>query len=299
MTLFAVSDNSGNPADPLLDQNIAAIMPVAPAIREVWIYAHGWQTSFPQACSRYNEFGSGFLPYIGRSSTRLSIAVHWPSTLSDTIGPAGVFDVLTFYQMEKLADEVGIHTVAPIIASLVRHQTAPLTINLVGHSFGAKVVLSALQQIAVQAIDTNQVVFNAALLQPAIENDALEPNGEYWNLRGLQLRILASRSDYDNALKTWFALAGALAGRKDRLAMGYAGPTINSKVTFGSRLQVLDLSAAQHKDVAKFGAFEGSHDDVAIPAVYSALAEFTGQTGPATPVSGQPNPYIGALRIAA
>jgi hypothetical protein len=89
-----------------------------------------------------------------------------------------------------------------------------LRINLFGHSFGCKVVCSALQELTVQKVAVPQnISFNVVLLQAAFTTDALDTGGIYENVlpaSGQRLRMLITRSDLDLALKNDFPKAQRL-----------------------------------------------------------------------------------------
>lgn len=284
MTLFAVSNDSGESTDPLLDANIAAALSVNPTVDEVWVFCHGWHTSFEQACADYNRFSAGLLNFINRSATRLALAIHWPSTLGDEFKPASIADLATFYTMEKRADVVGQNLVAGILYSLVKHQLGPLRINLIGHSFGCKVVCAALEAVTRGGLDTHNVSFNAVLLQAAFESDALEPGKSYGNVATLPVNITATRSNLDLALGLWFPLAESfehpLQAKPTRQALGYAGPTSATRKAFGSRLVAADLTAAQSGNAGKFKGPSGSHSDIYNGPVYSLIYTATHPTPP-------------------
>ena len=79
----------------------------------------------------------------------LGIGIHWPSMLSDDSGSiANSLEAATFYTMEKRADNIGENAGYMILRSLFEGSPNPRRINLVGHSFGCKVILSLLQEVA-------------------------------------------------------------------------------------------------------------------------------------------------------
>jgi hypothetical protein len=119
-------------------------------------------------------------------------------------------------------------------------------INLLGHSFGCKVVLSALQDIYTDTRNGTIEVpdgtsFNVVLLEPATDNDNLEDGDIYGHVKNLpNLRMLITTSQQDKALTIWFHAAGALANilhrpiegivdifdfTKPPYALGAKGPT--------------------------------------------------------------------------
>ena len=82
-------------------------------------------------------------------------------------GGLGMFDprwavrLASVYQMKDRAGKVGTRGVAPLVADLLRNAQGP--IHAVGHSYGAKVVLSA-----VAAAHASRPIASMLLLQPAI-----------------------------------------------------------------------------------------------------------------------------------
>ena len=72
----------------------------------------------------------------------------------DPTGVANLLEPLTFYTMEKRADDIGqegLYAILRLIFLAVRPDSK-LRINLLGHSFGCKVVCAALERLAVNSI---------------------------------------------------------------------------------------------------------------------------------------------------
>jgi len=280
MTLFLTADAFGKLSDSATDADIAAAMTPEPAVTDVILSAHGWQTSFDESCADYNRFACGILSHIGRSATRLSVNLHWPSTLADTFKPASIVDVATFYVMERRADIVGENAMASAIRSVIRNQRVPLTLTLIGHSFGCKVVCAALQQLAHEGFDFGQVTIKAILLQAAFESDALEPGKQYGDVLKLPARILATKSTLDTALCTWFKVAATVDPLKvfakgERTALGAVGPTPAAQQAYGlDRLVVADLTPVHESRKAMFKGPSGSHSDMANEPVFDLVARF-------------------------
>lgn len=280
MTLFCDSDTAGRISDPFLDADLRASLAVKPDVTDVFVYSHGWQTVIGKAIEDYNRFGAGLLPLIGRSAQRLSVAMHWPSTLSeDTAALINALDPATFYGMSRRADLVGENSGYPILVSLIKNTARPIRLNLIGHSFGCKVVCSAMARLAQDKLDLSRVSMNAILLQAAFEHDSLDPGKPYADVAGLPVRMLITTSKLDRALNQFFPLAAAVDPLKviagaDRLAMGAAGPTDAARKAFGKRLSVADLTPVHQQDAAQFNGLGGSHDDIFNFEVFSLVAQF-------------------------
>ena len=312
MSLFFNTDSNGSLTDPLYDADLASSMlngavtgSIAgfSGVDEVYLGVHGWNTNFDLFCQRWNQFASNLSDHIPPSQTRLSIALHWPSTLTEeNFFPA--IDLATFWQMERRADRVGQKGLASLVRSIVRHQRRPIRLVLIGHSFGCKVICAALQQLAIEQFDFDQVQIVVVLLQAAFENDALEPGKAYGDVARLPVRIWASRSDYDAALNHWFPMAAAIGDPlaaiegKDRKALGGAGPTDITRTGWGKRLSVDDLTGYHGLNRKNFSGPAGSHDDVLTSTVTGYVASyiygFTPTAAAAVSVSNPP-----ALRLAA
>jgi hypothetical protein len=123
---------------------------------EIFLYSHGWCTDATGAMQSYNKFGIGFAKTLLEGLTQatslpshLAVGIHWPSMMSeDPSSPLNALEPLSFYSMEKRADTVGEHAGYSFLRTLLENNTSIQRINLIGHSFGCKVVLSTLQEIA-------------------------------------------------------------------------------------------------------------------------------------------------------
>lgn len=135
---------------------------------------------------------------------------------------AGVIDVLkkldprnlvkpfTVYQMKDRAGVVGAHGVAPLLADLLQ-ASDPARIHLLGHSFGCKVVMTALCRMRSDVREVESVV----LLQPAVSQYAFAekvpernvPGGYRPALTRVRRPIASTFSEQDKALHDSFHLA--------------------------------------------------------------------------------------------
>jgi Alpha/beta hydrolase of unknown function (DUF900) len=217
---------------------------------EIFIYSHGWWTTADAALKQYNVATTDLIyflrtaghPLTTPASAPLLIGIHWPSIIDDD--PSSQLNLLepfTFYQMQKRADDIGdegLYTILRLVFNAPH--VANLRINLIGHSFGAKVVCSALQKLAVQqiAVPAN-ISFNVILLQAAFTTDALDPTGIYANVLptfGPRLRLLVTRSNLDLALRNEFPTAQKIDPfhRGADTALGFTGPSPATVDKFGA-----------------------------------------------------------------
>ena len=313
-------NENGVITDTYFAQEIATVCSPDFGMTDVVLYSHGWWTDADAAMSLYNRFSTGFssnliklanagVPLPGIPGAAFGIGLHWPSMLSEN--STGVLDqaeLLSYYTMEQRADTVGqnaLYTVLRKAIELNADRPKPLKFHLLGHSFGCKVVCSALQQIALEytaeqvqkALDLNVV-----LIQAAFKNDELEKGGDYEDLVEpvLDLRLLVTTSQFDKALGIQFPLAQTVnifATNTDHVAMGSGGPTPATAELFGgcdklvinpgysatdftskSRLVCADISALHDRD-NKEGlyvpdSFGGNHSDINIPELYTLIAAF-------------------------
>jgi hypothetical protein len=283
--------------------------------QDVFIYSHGWWTSADAALKEYNVATTDFIYSIRGNATKLAtppqlpflIGVHWPSMLDDD--PNALLDkaeVLSFYTMEKRADDVGEEGVYSILRLLFSAAPTdkPVRVNLFGHSFGCKVVCSALQKIAENqiALPAN-ISLNVILLQAAFSTDSLDrgnPYGSVLPFFGASLRLLISHSAKDDAVGKAFPLAHTmnLFSKGARTGLGATGPSVATmaafpstqpvSVAFGSSfvgtmpqppatstLVVADLTPIHSDPRNKFdGGASGHHSDIFLPEIYDLMTWF-------------------------
>ena len=258
---------------------VAEAMAVDPFnFRDVYLYSHGWSNDAARAMDEYNRFSVDFSKYaywLGSlpklfsdpPQDSLGVGIHWPSEITeDPDSDLNKLQLLTFYTMEHRADSVGKNAVYSLLRLMLRAREgkgAPPRFNLLGHSFGCKVMLAALQDLQVDIENgTIQVapntVFNLALIEPATDCDNLEPGDIYAavpNLKGV--RVLITMSKCDTALVKWFHLAGSLANIVHKplqvigelvdpagppQALGAVGPTQPTIEAFGGSAQFAQIS---------------------------------------------------------
>jgi len=290
------------------------------AFEDVFLYSHGWSTDADQAMDSYNRFSTDLarqLLILGRSvppifgdapRNALGIGIHWPSEITENATSAlNVAQLLTFYTMEHRADAVGKNAVYSMLRLMLQTRAAsrlPLRMFLLGHSFGCKVVLAALQDLRVDMVNgtiatPHGLSFHVVLLEPATDEDNLDPGDIYGDVcRIPNLRMLITKSNLDTALTTWFVDAGRLVNFfNPRHALGAVGPTLKTTEAFGGastvsivpgfrasqvmdmgdKMVVADLTPV-HEDRkatgAYVGGFSGSHSDIYFSEVYYLIAGF-------------------------
>ena len=223
---------------------------------DVFLYSHGWWTSAESAMIDYNAFSVGVARIVlGLGSavghpkaTSLGIGLHWPSIVSED--PRSILNVvqpLTFFNRARMADIVGASGASALLRLVLTAPrpagTAPPKIHLVGHSFGCKVVCSALQALASTGL-FNGVSVDVALIEAAFDQDSLEPGRAYGDVFSQipQIRILVTHSDLDLALRDAYVAAGVFnlhGGPKP--ALGFAGPTAKTPNAAGATQIAVDV----------------------------------------------------------
>jgi hypothetical protein len=307
----------------IIDQNITAELQMAAAapfaFTDVFIYSHGWWNTASSAVAEYNVFSLGFArtfqgmvaadpktcPRLCGPFSPLALGIHWPSMLSeDQDSVENFLEATSFFTMQQRADSVGRHAGYSLLRILLQARAAqPLRFNLIGHSFGCRVVLSALEAVAedpaLLAV-ANKSEFNVALIQAAADADSLQKGQLYGNVQSAlkPLRILATVSANDTALGTWYPRAQELAhlfsGRME--AMGRVGPSGDLAVPvaekfevsdtaiprFTKALGVADLTSLHNWHKAQYGgdSWSGQHSDINLPQIYQMLALFFGSAPP-------------------
>ena len=240
----------------------------------------------------------------------LAVGLHWPSKASDDRGVGGIANLiqpLTFYAMEKRADDVGETGVYAMLRAIINERQnpqVPLTINLLGHSFGCKVVCAALTQLGKTCGKPNallnNVQFNVVLLQAAFDNNDFEPGQLYGTLPTSipNLRVLVTTSKLDDALGRAYPAAHRLeffSGHVLTTAMGYDGPPPNTQIivfggcqsgavnagddflgkpAFTSRLVWADLTQLHQAQTSYNGGASGHHSDIYLDEIYALVARF-------------------------
>lgn len=254
-----------------MNRVVAEAMAVTPFnFRDIYVYSHGWSNDAAHAMDEYNQFSIEFSRcvafiaaqqpdyFVNAPADTLGIGIHWPSEITeDPESDLNKAQLLTFYTMEHRADAVGKNAVYSMLRLMLQQrvgQGVPPRFHLLGHSFGCKVVLAALQDLRVDIVNETITVpqgttFNVVLLEPATDSDNLEENDIYGDVPDIDnLRMLITKSQLDQALVRWFHLAGVLAnvihkpldGLLDLVhlvgppqALGAVGPTAATIAVFG------------------------------------------------------------------
>jgi hypothetical protein len=288
------------------------------AFTDVFLHSHGWWNAASSAAAEYNLFSLGFAKAlqgivcasptqwskIGAAFSPLALTLHWPSKLSEERTSAVNFpEPTSSFTMQQRADSVGRHAGYSLLRLMIERQkqARPYRFHLIGHSFGCRILCSALQALAEDPQLLARSVgndFNVALLQPAAATDSLAPGQSYGKVQQSipRLRMLVTRSANDTALGEWYPQAQRvthpLSGSTD--AMGSMGPKgalsipvdqrqdVTSAIvpTFTGRMGVANLTPLHQSTAAAFGAathWAGQHSDINRPQIYDMLARFFGQ----------------------
>jgi hypothetical protein len=285
---------------------------------DVFLYSHGWWNTASSASAEYNIFSLGFAkalqglvcsspaqwPKIGAAFQPLALAIHWSSTLSENQDlVANFLDATSFFTMQQRADSVGRHAGYSLLRLMIERQKQgqPYRFNLIGHSFGCRVLASALTALAEDPVTAGKMAgneFNVALIQAAADTDCLAPGQLYGKMQECiaNLRMLVTTSANDTALGKWYPEAQRIAhlfsGPIE--AMGSKGPTGDLKIpvdqrfdvtsaivpTFTGRLGVANLTPLHQSTAATYAAggnWGGQHSDINQPQIYDMLARFFGK----------------------
>jgi hypothetical protein len=297
--------------DEQIEDIITKTMSIPFGTTDVFVYSHGWWTTADAALKQYNVATTDFIEIL-RTRTNVHqganpfvpflIGIHWPSMLDDDpVNPLNHIQLLTYYTMEKRADDVGdegLYAILQLILKARPSQTS-LRLNLFGHSFGCKVICSALQRLAGDQPTITDVSFSVVLLQAAFRTEALDDPKLYGTvIPYFKPALLISKSAEDYALTRAFpAAAFNLVSPGARTALGATGPSPNTasqytsapniSVDFGSsfygrfpsqsgpRLVVADLTPLHSNPNNKFdGGWGGHHNDVYRSEIYDLMAWF-------------------------
>jgi len=227
-------------------------------------------------------------PRIGAAFAPLALPIHWPAPQPEAQDSIAGREDTSFTTLQQRADSIGRQAGYSLLRLMIERQKdgQPYRFNLIGHSFGCRVLCSALQALAeddglLARLAGNE--FNVALLQPVIDSNALVPGQVYGKVQQSipKLRMLITTSARDMALSKWEA-------------MGAKGPSGNLVVpvdqrfdvtsavvpTFTERLGVanltpLHLSTSNDRDATD--SRSGQHSDINRPQIYDLLARFFGQ----------------------
>jgi hypothetical protein len=283
---------------------------------DVFVYSHGWWTTADSALKQYNIATTDFIAMLHRSAKILArpalvpflVGIHWPSTWEDDpVAFQNNFEAASFYTMQKRADDIGEEGLYTILRLI--YQASPvgkkLRINFLGHSFGCKVICSALEKLAVNNIEPPpDHLFNVILLQAAFGTNRLDPGDTYGSILpayGPLLRLLITKSAKDEALVKFFPIANSVMNffeGEPLTALGASGPSPSTlaafknqelvQVEYGSKLLetkpsptldpilvIGDLTPV-HSDPKNTynGGWGGHHSDIFRPEIYDLMGWF-------------------------
>jgi hypothetical protein len=244
----------GTVIDPDVQVYLPSLLRPPFAFQNTFLFSHGWWTTAQAAMIDYSRFSSGLVgealnlarlqqmamllpnPPPATMGNALEIGIHWPSMVSeDRFTPLDIFQPLTFYNRAAMADDVGEHAGASLLRLALEAMPAGVHMNfhLIGHSFGCRVVSSALSNLlsAVGREHLGPHYFTLILLEPAMDRNVFEKDGAYGSLLGAtgvpNLRMLITYSAEDIALNTYYPDAWKVMHffDKKRTALGALGPT--------------------------------------------------------------------------
>jgi len=252
---FTIPINTdGIVADLNVAQNLKNALNSPFSVTDAFIYSHGWWTSATSALSDYNQFSVELSAVIARIAalpnpvltllpgSPLGVAVHWPSMISDDDQSwINKLEPLSFYTMAQRADQVGKNAVYSLLRLLIEESPNIPRLHFLGHSFGCRVVCSAIQEI----LDDSDTIpngkdlnINVVLLEAAFDQNDLEQGEVYGGLCGMpNLRLLATFSALDQALTRDYPLSQDINIFKgpgsSNAALGGLGPTPKMISDFG------------------------------------------------------------------
>jgi hypothetical protein len=215
------------------DRMIAPILQesTAPPARfsRLFLFSHGWWTNASRAMVDYDRFITGFTRCLlddayAQPLAKMAVGdyfacgMHWPSVLTeDSMSVLNYAEALTFFTMRARADTVGENAAYAALNVALRSGTVG-RINLIGHSFGCRVVCSAVQKLLTNdpaCLDNLDV--RIILLEPAFDQEDLEwgepntPRQRYdLVLQNPHVRMLITRSSLDVALSVGYPLANVI-----------------------------------------------------------------------------------------
>ncbi|HKX17363.1 MAG TPA: hypothetical protein VJT33_05070 [bacterium] len=221
-SLLIPLNEQGTFTDTGLIQALADASAAAPTISDVFLYSHGWWTNANAAMVDYDRFTAGLDRALGTDpatqqlvrqniGTFISAGVHWPSVLTeDATNPLNYLEAASYYTMRERADDVGSNGGYAILHSALGPKVTRA--QLIGHSFGCRVVCSALAKFVASAAGAPNTLpnvrFNVVLIEAAFDQDNLSPTGPYASLlTDPRVRILVTHSAKDWSLTSAYPIA--------------------------------------------------------------------------------------------
>ena len=213
--------------DTSLVQALRDAAAAAAQFSDVFLYSHGWWTNANAAMLDYDRFTAGFDRALGTDpmtqglvhqpmSTFLATGIHWPSVLTeDSLSALNYLEASSYFTMRERADDVGTNGGYAVLRSaLPALQSAPAPaaarLNLIGHSFGCRVVCSALAKflVGLGPNDLPRLRVSIVLLQAAFDQGDLSPQGPYAPvLADRRVRVLITKSTKDWSLTDGYPIA--------------------------------------------------------------------------------------------
>ncbi|WP_331767475.1 hypothetical protein [Embleya sp. NBC_00896] len=184
--------------------------PTAKEFLAVWEALDGGGDAAPPADP--NEFGTAH-----RAESGLLVAG------GGSFDPRSLLRTATVWKMKARAGEVGSNGVGPLVAHILRESGVRL--HMVGHSFGAKVLLSALVSAAPNRPARSMLLLQAAINRWCFAADVAgtgRPGGYHSALDQLERPLLTTFSAFDDPLTKVFHLAmrGSQLGEPGVAAIG-------------------------------------------------------------------------------
>lgn len=225
------------------------------------VFCHGWQNSTVSTREFCSKLIKGIQAAAGEAGAGLAyLAVSWNS------------ERLIFHESALAAEVIGETRIAPLLAAL-RSAHPTLKITLVGHSLGARMVLSTLQESPGKAAES------AVLLEGAVNRKALVPGreagfGSFPDVSKHVDRIANLHSSQDDVLRLTYdtAMSSPALGREgaDRDQNGGQYPSVVLK---GTGVNTDALNAA-YGNAMSLGVGAGRIVNIDASAVVSGHSNF-------------------------
>ena len=196
---------------PDADPDDGASRPAVDELLAAWSTIDGAQTPVP---ADPDDFGT-----VGQAATATGPAVAGGFSLD----PRSLLRMATVWKMKARAGQVGVAGVGPLVRHVLDHSGARL--HLVGHSFGARLLLSALTSAESARPAHSMLLLQAAVNRWCFAEDVAgtgRPGGYNPVLNLVEKPILTTFSAYDEPLTKVFQLAmrGGHLGEPDIAALG-------------------------------------------------------------------------------
>ncbi len=234
-------------------------------VADLFVFAHGWNNEPAMAMELFTRFFGELRTVLGeRSTATIGVAgVFWPSLLfpdavsvSDEFGggAAAWLDTAknalrcaTYWEMKNRAGVVGRIGLGPMLAKI--HAAAPaLRVNLIGHSFGARLVSYALAGLPDALTGAASPVKSLFLIQGAFSHFAFAEALPFDPVRRGELAGMAAR--VDGPLLTTFSSKDQAVGHAYPIASVLAGQDAAAATDLMYRWQGMGHDGAQAVDAA-------------------------------------------------